>query len=215
MKKKNRKPVEWYLLDFDFKFRDGTWCHRVEVVVGDKSYKVVTKAGVIWFNIKQRTKLGSAYQKRKPTYAGVKNCFKDFQDFCDFCQTAPGYHMKDKYGRNYALDKDILDRSGRKEYSRDTCCFVPLDVNNMLLTKGGKKVSDCPSGIVMTPYKKYEVRDGRRNKRITCDTLEEAIAVKNKLKAERILSKVGDGYLDYDQRVVSRLVEIAEDLIRG
>nr|DAM57225.1 MAG TPA: hypothetical protein [Caudoviricetes sp.] len=214
MKKRNRKPVEWYLLDFDFKFRDGTWCHCVEVVVGDKSYKVVTKAGMIWFNIKQRTRLGSAYQKNKPTYAGVKNCFKDFQDFCDFCQTAPGYHMKDKYGRNYALDKDILNKSGRKEYSRDTCCFVPLDVNNMLLTRRGKKASDYPPGIRITPCKKYEVRDGR-GKSKSCNTLEEAIAVKNKLKAERILSKVKDGYLDYDQRIVSRRVEIAEDLIRG
>lgn len=122
--------------------------------------------------------------------------------------------MKDKYGRNYALDKDILNKSGRKEYSRDTCCFVPLDVNNMLLTRRGKKASDYPPGIRITPCKKYEVRDGR-GKSKSCNTLEEAIAVKNKLKAERILSKVKDGYLDYDQRIVSRLVEIAEDLIRG
>lgn len=214
MKKRNRKPVEWYLLDFDFKFKDGTWCSCVEVVIGDKSYKVVTKAGVIWFNIKQRTRPGSAYQKNKPTYTGVKNCFKDFQDFCDFCQTAPGYYRQDKYGRNYALDKDILDKSGKREYSRDTCCFVPLDVNNMLLTRGGKKVSDCPPGIRITPCKKYEVRDGRGKSKV-CNTLEEAIALKNKLKAERILSKVESGYLDYDKRIALRLTEIAEDLLGG
>lgn len=214
MKKRNRKPVEWYSLDFDFKFKDGTWCSCVEVAIGEKSYKVVTKAGAIWFNIKQRTRPGSAYQKKKPTYAGVKNCFKDFQDFCDFCQTAPGYYGKDKYGRNYALDKDILDRSGRREYSRDTCCFVPLDVNNILLTKGGKKTSDCPPGICITPCKKYKVRDGRGKSKV-CNTLEEAIALKNKLKAERILSKVESGYLDYDKRIALRLTEIAENLLGG
>ena len=43
------------------------------------------------------------------------------------------------------LNKDILQK-GNKLYSKDTCCFVPAEVNN-LLTKSDKARGEWPVGV--------------------------------------------------------------------
>jgi len=45
----------------------------------------------------------------------------------------------------WALDKDILQK-GNKLYNKDACCFVPLEVNN-LLTKCDKARGEYPVGV--------------------------------------------------------------------
>ena len=45
----------------------------------------------------------------------------------------------------WELDKDILVK-GNKLYSKDTCCFVPHEIN-MLLTKRDKARGEYPVGI--------------------------------------------------------------------
>lgn len=45
----------------------------------------------------------------------------------------------------WELDKDILVK-GNKLYSRDTCCFIPSEVNN-LLTKRDNDRGEWPVGV--------------------------------------------------------------------
>jgi len=45
----------------------------------------------------------------------------------------------------WALDKDILQK-GNKLYSKETCCFVPAEVNNLLI-KSDKARGEYPVGV--------------------------------------------------------------------
>lgn len=51
----------------------------------------------------------------------------------------------ENYIEDTALDKDILVR-GNKEYSKETCCFVPQQINS-LLTKSEARRGPYPIGI--------------------------------------------------------------------
>lgn len=207
---RHRHKAVYYLLDFDFKLRNGEWFREAEVHIEGKVYKIFSKAAIIWNNIKQRTKIGSAYQKQKKFYAGTRLEFKDFQDFCDFCQVTPGYNLKDEQGRNYALDKDLLGKDEIRAYSKEACCFLPTKINSALTKqKKNKNDADLPSGIVITKGK-YKVRDGRGSRDYYLDTLEEAIKTKNMLLANRLESYLPD--VSYDQRVVEALKNKIEEL---
>ena len=77
-----------------------------------------------------------------PTYLGcsVSDNFKNFTFFKEWAEKQVG---SDKDGWN--LDKDILVR-GNKIYSEDTCCFVPKEIN-LLLVKHDKGRGDYLLGV--------------------------------------------------------------------
>lgn len=91
---------------------------------------------------------------RQPTYSVVTVCdeWLDFQNFAEWCEAQEFFNAKDDKGRPYQLDKDILVR-GNKVYSPETCCFVPKDINLLLLTSK-KARGDYPLGVT------YHKRDG-------------------------------------------------------
>jgi len=49
------------------------------------------------------------------------------------------------YERDFHLDKDILVK-GNKVYSPETCCFVPVEIN-ILLIKNNSKRGNLPIGV--------------------------------------------------------------------
>lgn len=66
-----------------------------------------------------------SYQKKQPTYIDCFVCdewlvFSNFKNWFD-----------KNYIEGFHLDKDILIQ-GNKEYSPNTCCFVPQHINNLL-----------------------------------------------------------------------------------
>lgn len=67
------------------------------------------------------------YQESKPTYVGcsVAEEWHDYQNFADW------FYSNEYSDRGYELDKDLLI-SGSKEYSPETCCFVPREINCLL-----------------------------------------------------------------------------------
>lgn len=95
--------------------------------------------------------LTRAYSERFHSYQHV---YKDvtvceewwnFQNFAEWCYSQRFFKMKDSKGRSYQLDKDILVR-GNKLYSPETCCFVPHEVNSLIL-KGEKVRGEYPVGV--------------------------------------------------------------------
>ena len=64
----------------------------------------------------------------------------DFQYFVQWCQSQIGYGSK-----GYHLDKDILS-VGNKCYSESTCCFVPREINNLLLRRNSTR-GNYPIGV--------------------------------------------------------------------
>lgn len=80
-------------------------------------------------------------QDKHPTYVGCYVCdeWHDFQAFA-------GWIESQKYGNcGYQLDKDILI-TGNKIYSPDTCCFVPRELNMLLIDSGASR-GHYPQGV--------------------------------------------------------------------
>ena len=104
------------------------------------------RAFVLWTNILRRS-YSKEFLKTKPTYKGVTVCkeWHNFQNFAKWFYDQEFSNTKDESGRSYHLDKDILS-CGSKVYSPETCCFVPQDLNSLLLTRG-KCRGDHPIGV--------------------------------------------------------------------
>lgn len=67
-------------------------------------------------------------------YRNVRFCDRwlDYSNFHEDVVDMIGYGVE-----GFTLDKDILSEKGNKIYSKETCCFVPVEVNAML-TKSDK-----------------------------------------------------------------------------
>ena len=79
------------------------------------------------------------YHERYPTYIGCT--------VCDEWKTHSGFKkwFDRNYIKGYSLDKDILIK-GNKIYSPSTCCFVPVQINNIVI-KRKKGRGELPIGV--------------------------------------------------------------------
>lgn len=81
------------------------------------------------------------YQRRKPTYVGctVSEEWLNFSNFNNF--------YNELHTPGSQLDKDILFK-GNKTYSKETCCFVPSQINGIVVN------IDNNGGYYFDPYHK-------------------------------------------------------------
>lgn len=81
--------------------------------------------------------------KGNENYVDVKfsESWLDYSNFHEDVVNMVGYGVK-----GFVLDKDILSTKGEKVYSKDTCCFVPVDINSLLL-KSDKARGGCLIGV--------------------------------------------------------------------
>jgi len=96
---------------------------------------------LLWANMLKRC-FDQKLKQKYPTYEGV-TCSKEWLSMTKFIEDVSQMRGHDLSG--WQLDKDILQK-GNKLYSKDTCCFVPLEVNN-LLTKRDKARGEYPVGV--------------------------------------------------------------------
>lgn len=80
-----------------------------------------------------------SYIKRNPTYGDCSIC----EEWHYFSKFEKWY--KDNYIKGNELDKDILVK-GNKIYSPQTCCFVPQEINKLLI-KRNRKRGTYPIGV--------------------------------------------------------------------
>lgn len=117
-------------------FKTGNNWTRSAMVDGKQ---VKTFAGTLWDSVNKRCDPNQWTQKNEETYLGCENLFRDFNEFSEWCQTQVGYK------EGFHLDKDLLEK-GNKRYSKDTCIFVPQEINNAL-TKCNKRRGIYPVGV--------------------------------------------------------------------
>lgn len=89
-----------------------------------------------------------------PTYLGceVDPQWHNFQEFAEWCQWQHGFGKRDS--RSYwHLDKDILIK-GNKAYSPETCCFVPQEINTVLIRSDSAR-GDLPIGVCKYKHDGY------------------------------------------------------------
>jgi len=96
---------------------------------------------VLWDSMLKRC-FDEKYKQKYPTYNDV-TCSKEWLSMTTFIEDVSQMRGYDLSG--WQLDKDILQK-GNKLYSKDTCCFVPLEVN-ILLTKRDKCRGEFPVGV--------------------------------------------------------------------
>lgn len=99
---------------------DGLWVKSIHVSVNVYQR---TRSSVLWKNMTSRCRSREEYE----------DCtveFKSFQEFAEWCQTQEGY-LEKSGDRFWQLDKDFMNPAERV-YSKETCMFVPSDVNLFL-----------------------------------------------------------------------------------
>ncbi len=97
------------------------------------------------------------YKSKKPTYkaATLSDEWKYFSNYAMW--------FKGNYREGFKLDKDLLVR-GNKLYSKDTCLFLPVEINSFLTTSG-KVRGDYPQGVTKSGEGRYRARISIENKR--------------------------------------------------
>ncbi len=86
-----------------------------------------TKEYNLWRAMLNRA-YGKAYLQNTPSYLGcsVSDTFLYYHLFYNWCQMQIGFNTI-----GYELDKDLLIK-GNKQYSEDTCVFIPKEINSLL-----------------------------------------------------------------------------------
>lgn len=158
-------------------------CGRGYIGIGKYSSTENQRIYTMWLNMMRR-----CYDERihvnQPTYKESEVCEEwwDFQNFAEWCNREKGFDYYDTNGRVFQLDKDILLK-GNKDYSPETCCFVPMSIN-FLFTKRVNHRGEYPIGVhYCKRYSKFKAHvnvNGKRKHLGTFETQDEAFfAYKN------------------------------------
>lgn len=119
----------------------------VGFIGGDKySTKSHPWAYLKWQNMLERCYEPTTDQMAK-CYKGVTVCEEwfNFQVFAEWAVKQCGYGNK-----NWASEKDLLVK-GNKLYSPDTCCFLPIELNNQMLKSEAAR-GLYPIGVYESKY---------------------------------------------------------------
>lgn len=158
-----------------------------------------TRCYQTWVNIIERC-YSEKRQEKQPTYKGcsVAEEWHNFQNFAEW--------FENNYRESFHLDKDILQK-GNKVYSPNTCCFVPQEING-LLVKNNINRGEYPIG--MSLHKKSN-RVRVTHKRIgriytkTYDTIEESFQAYKETKEAYIKEVINKWEGKIDPKVYQAL----------
>lgn len=121
--------------------RDGARSKCFGVGVNNAICESKTAANKKWRGMIRRC-YDDNYIKDKTSYAICSVCdeWLDYENFKRWF-----YDPANGYREGYQLDKDIILK-GNKVYSPDTCCFVPPEINTMILS-GNSHRGKLPIGV--------------------------------------------------------------------
>lgn len=144
------------------------------------------------------------FLRRNPTYKGC-TVHKDWHSFQNFCR-----YFNTNYIEGFVLDKDILS-VGNKTYSEDTSCFIPHELNSIIL-KSDNIRGDLPIGVSWRKDRnKYTAQckiGGGKSLRLGCyNTPEEAFNAYKVFKESRIREIVGNYKGIIDNRIYEALMK--------
>lgn len=140
-----------------------------------------------WQNMNTRCD-NPKYREKFPTYKGVtmSDDFKDYDQFVKWCRSQPEF-----FNSFWVLDKDLLVPRNNV-YSKETCCFIPSQVNSFL-TVNRLVDNGLPKGVTWCEsegcYKSYCADLSGRNKTLGRfsnpeDAFESYVVYKNSLAKE-------------------------------
>lgn len=186
-------------------------CHGVGYI-GNTSTSIASKhkhSYTLWKDMLKRS-YGDKFHKTRETYIGceVSEYFKCYANFEKWCDQQVGAFCKDNKDNFFALDKDILLK-GNKTYSEDVCCFVPQEINSIIVTRKRGKSRTCLGVTRKKENGRYVAKANIRNtsKHLgVFDTPEEAFLAYKRAK-EAYIKEVADKWKDQiDSRVYEALI---------
>jgi len=145
------------------------------------------------------------YKEQRPTYNGVTCCqeWLSMRSFIKDVSQMKGYGVE-----GWQLDKDILVK-GNKIYSKETCCFVPLEINS-LLVNGRKLRGEWPIGVSFHKRDhrfRAQVATGKERKHLGYfNTAEEAFQAYKTAKEAHIKAVATKWKDQLDERVYQALI---------
>jgi len=158
----------------------------------------------LWKSMLKRC-FSEEYKQKYPTYEGV-TCSKEWLSMTKFIEDVS--QMKGFGLSGWALDKDILQK-GSKLYSKDTCCFVPQEVN-LLLIKCDNSRGEWPVGVDFHKASgKFRARlaiNGKQNHLGYFNTVEEAFFAYKAAKEAQIKAVAQKWQHLLDERLYSALM---------
>lgn len=187
-----------------------TVCGVGYIGVGNYSPKD-RKMYTAWMTLMTRS-YDKRYEKIRPTYKDVTVCneWHNFQAFAEWFSSQKFSSGEDFRGKSYQLDKDILFR-GNKVYSPETCCFVPHEINSLLISCSSSR-GENPIGVdLFKRTGKYvsKVRTGGMSRKQLgyFDTAEEAFGAYKEAK-ESYIKQVAEKWKEkIDHRVYESLMK--------
>jgi len=141
--------------------------------------------------------LSRAYSKsflgKRPTYVGTSVCDRwlRLSNFMQDVQTIENYDKAINSG--WQLDKDVLTK-GNKHYSLSTCCFVPREINTLLINSK-KTRGEYPIGVF------YDNRDKK---------IRACVKIDKRNKFIGSFNNVEDAFQAYKQAKEHHIKEVAE-----
>lgn len=164
----------------------------------------------LWNGMLERC-FSERFKQRLPTYEGVTCCdeWLSMASFIKDVSQMKGYDLE-----GWALDKDIIQK-GNKLYSKDTCCFVPKEVNS-LLTKSDKARGEYPIGVdfrkVSGKFRAQLNINGSKQHLGYFDTSEEAFFAYKAAKEARIKTLAEKWKGQIDERIYQALLKYTVDI---
>jgi hypothetical protein len=164
----------------------------------------MTKEYRLWNNMINRC-YNEKELSRNPTYKDchVSENFKYYPYFKEWCNQQIGFGNE-----GWQLDKDILVK-GNKVYSEDTCCFVPREINCLLVNRRLHR-GEYPVGVSYDKQRDkfvagYSVNGVRKH--LGCFTNEQEAFLVYKQAKESYIKEVAEKWKDQiDPRVYEALV---------
>lgn len=165
----------------------------------------------MWQGMLQRC-FDEKFKNRHTSYRDttIDDRFLDFSYFMDWAEQQKGFMCKDEKGRYFQLDKDLLV-SGNNNYSPETCCFVPREVNNIVIRPRDSSKT-LPVGVYAI-RKKFNVKLSRWGKLEDLgyfNTIEDAFKVYKQAKESYIKEVANNWKGCLDQRIYERLINYEE-----
>lgn len=141
--------------------------------------------GMEWFcSRKWLSMLTRCYGKGNKSYndSYVHDDWLNFQNFAKWCEE----NYNPETMSEWQLDKDILVK-GNKIYSPDTCCFVPQEINNLLI-KATSTRGDLPIGVYRhrSSFRPAISRENKQRNLGSFKSVDEAFQVYKKAKENHI-----------------------------
>jgi len=170
--------------------------------IGEGKYKVsnnkgkeVNHAYYTWHGMLRRC-YAEEYQRKNPAYLDCTVC-EEWHNYQNFAKWYEGNYYKID-NEIMCLDKDILIK-GNRIYKPDTCCFVPLSINNLFVKNDVNRkttpigISICTNGDYLAKCSNGTGRDIRLGR---FKNYEEAFNV-YKIYKEKIVKQVAEKFKSF------------------